>query len=166
MTNKPQSNKLMVLALAALIPAGGCVWGSVLYDRTLEKETIKNIQPGKTSRMNIIEWFGPPTVLANKDDEVLLPPLDTGEEEMRKVSSQVFFKYFLKRHAISEDHVVYYYFNEGEDINGFAIPIPLGATFVSLPATYGDLQLSELWVLVNRKTGKVEDYVYLESKEK
>jgi len=130
MIYKPQHNRLAALALIILIPVGGCIWGSVQYDRTLEKELIKNI--GK----------------------------------MREVDSKVFFKYFLERHPIAEHHVVYYYFNEGEDINGFSIPIPIGTFFVSLPATSGNLQLSELWVLVNRQTEQVEDYVFLEGEEK
>jgi len=166
MIYKPQLNRLAALALIILIPVGGCIWGSVQYDRTLEKELIKNIEPGKTTRKNILEWFGPPEILARNDGVVLLPPLETSQGKMREVDSKVFFKYFLQRHPIAEHHVVYYYFNEGEDINGFSIPIPIGTFFVSLPATSGNLQLSELWVLVNRQTEQVEDYVFLEGEEK
>ena len=83
---------------------------------------------------------------------------------MRKVDSNVFFKYFLQRHALSEHHVVYYYFDEWEKISG--VSIPLGNTLFSLPLTSTDLQFSELWVLVNQKTGRVEDYVFLEAEEK
>lgn len=154
--------KLSLLALAILIP--GCIWGSVQYDRTLGKEAIENIEPGKTTRNNILKWFGPPAILAKKEGAVLLPSLDPDTEKMREVDSKVFFKYFLGRHAISEQHVVYYYFNEGEDINGVSIPI--GNTLLSLPFTSTDLQFSELWVLVNRKTERVEDYVFLEREEK
>lgn len=166
MIYKPQFNKLGVLALIILLPVGGCIWGSVQYDKTLEKETIKNIEPGKTTRKNILEWFGPPEILARKDGVVSLPSFETGPVKMREVDSNVFFKYFLERHPIAEHHAVYYYFNEGEDIYGFSIPIPIGTFFVSLPATSGNLQLSELWVLVNRQTGRVVDYVFLESEEK
>jgi hypothetical protein len=148
--------------LIILIP--GCIWGSVQYDRTLEKEMIKNIEPGTTTRKNILEWFGPPGILAGKEGVVSLPSLDPGQEEMRQVDSKVFFKFFLEKQSISEHHVVYYYFNEWEKING--ISIPLGNTLLSLPLTSTDLQFSELWVLVNRKTGQVEDYVFLEAEEK
>lgn len=162
MTYKSQFNKLGVLALIILIP--GCIWGSVQYDRTLEKEMIGNVEPGTTTRKNILEWFGPPAILARKESTVLLPSLDPNHEEMRKVDSKVFFKYFLEGHAISEHHVVYYYLNEWEKING--VSIPLGNTLLSLPLTSTDLQFSELWILVNRKTGRVEDYVFLEAEEK
>jgi hypothetical protein len=163
---KPQFNRLAVLTLIVLLPVEGCVWGSVQYDRTLEKDVIKKITPGKTTRKNILEWFGPPEILAKKDGWVSLPSLETEHLKMRKVDSKTFFKYFSKKHPISEHHVVYYYFNEGEDINGFSLPIPIGTFFISVPATSGNLQLSELWVLVNRRTGRVEDYIFLESKEK
>lgn len=166
MRYKPQLNKLAVLALISLIPVGGCVWGSVQYDQTLEKEIIKNIEPGRTTRKDILKWFGPPEVLARKDGVVLRPSLETGYGEMREVDSKTFFKYFSGKHSLSEHHVVYFYFNEGEDINGFSLPIPIGTFFISVPATFGNLQLSELWVLVNRQTGQVEDYVFLESREK
>jgi hypothetical protein len=165
MIYKPQLNRLAALALIILIPVGGCIWGSVQYDRTLEKELIKNIEPGKTTRKNILEWFGPPEILARKDGVVLLPPLETGQGKMRQVDSIVFFKYFLERHPIAEQHVVYYYFNEWEKIGGVSIPIP-GLALASLPLTSGNLQSRELWVLVNRKTGRVEDYVFLEGAEK
>ena len=163
MIYKSPSSKLSVLALIILIP--GCIWGSVQYDRTLKKEVIKNIEPGKTTRTNILEWLGPPAILAKREGVTLLPPLDPDPEKMRQVDSNVFFKYFLKRHAISEHHVVYYYFNEWEKIGGVSIPIP-GIALASLPLTSTDLQFSELWVLVNRTTGRVEDYVFLEWEEK
>ena len=156
-------NKLNIIALAFLIP--GCIWGSVQYDRTLEKEVIKGIEPGITTRLNILEWFGPPSILARKEGVVSLPALKTDNEEMREFDSKIFFKYFLKRHSISDHHVVYYYFNEREKIRGVSIPIP-GIALASLPLTSGNLQFSELWVLLNRKTQQVEDYVFLEREEK
>ena len=162
MIYKSQFNKLGVLALIILVP--GCIWGSVQYDRTLEKEMIKNIKPGTTTRANILEWFGPPGIMTGKEGTVSLPSLEAGSGKMRKVDSNVFFKYFLQRHALSEHHVVYYYFDEWEKISG--VSIPLGNTLFSLPLTSTDLQFSELWVLVNRKTGRVEDYVFLEAEEK
>ena len=153
---------LGILALIILIP--GCIWGSVLYDRTLEKEMIKDIEPGITTRMNILEWFGPPAILARKEGVVLFPTLGSDPEKMQEVDSKVFFKYLLEGHTLSDHHVVYDYFNEWEKINGVSIPI--GNTLLSLPLTSTDLQFSELWVLVNRKTGQVEDYVFLEREEK
>ena len=169
MTSKSRLNKLAVLALIALLPAGGCVWGSVEYGRTLEWEKVDHIESGKTTPRNILDWFGPPEVIAKKGTLVPFPSLKTEESEegeIREVDSNIFFKYFSKKHPITEQHVVYYYYNEGEDINGFSIPIPIGTFFISVPATFGDLQLSELWVLVNRKKGQVEDYVFLEGAEK
>jgi hypothetical protein len=155
--------KLSALALTILIP--GCIWGSVQYDLTLKKGVIKNIEPGETTRINILEWFGPPAILAKKEGIASLPSEGQDYEKMRQVDSIVFFKYFLERHTITKQHVVYYYFNEWEKIGGVSIPIP-GLALASLPLTSGNLQSSELWVLVNRKTGRVEDYVFLEGAEK
>ena len=162
MRHNSQCNKLVILAVIMLIP--GCIWGSVQYDRSLGKEPINNIEPGKTTRENILKRFGPPAVLAQKEGTIWLPSLDPSHGKMREVDSKVFFKYFLQRHDLSEHHVVYYYFDEWEKVNGFSIPI--GNTLFSLPLTSTDLQFSQLWVLVNRKTGRVEDYVFLEAEEK
>ncbi|MCG8607847.1 hypothetical protein MJD09_23035 [bacterium] len=148
-----------------LLPAQGCIWGSVQYDRTLRKDVVKKIEPGKTTRQNILKWFGPPEVLAKKDNLISLPILENDHVKMQEVESAIFFDKFSENHSISEHHIVYYYLNEGEDINGFSIPIP-GLTFISVPATFGNLQFSELWVLVNHETGQVEDYVFLEREEK
>jgi hypothetical protein len=158
-----QFSRLSVLALIFLIP--GCIWGSVQYDLTLKKGVIKNIELGKTTRLNILEWFGPPAILAEKEGIASLLSEGQDYEKMRQVDSIVFFKYFLERHTLSEQHVVYYYFNEWEKIGGVSIPIP-GLALASLPLTSGNLQSRELWVLVNRKTGRVEDYVFLEGAEK
>ena len=151
--------------MTVLLPVEGCIWGSVQYDRTLVKNVITKIEPGKTTRKDLQKWLGPPEVLATKDSMISFPTLEGGQVEMKEVDSKVFFKHFLEKHPLSDHHVIYYYLNEGEDINGFAIPIP-GLSFVSVPATFGNLQFSELWVLVNRKTGQVEDYVFLEREEK
>jgi len=161
-----QTKIVATLALIGLLSAQGCIWGSVQYDPTLDKDVIEKIKPGKTTRQDILKWLGPPEVLAKKDDMISLPILKNGDITIQETDSLIFFEKFLRTHSISEHHAVYYYINEGEDINGFAIPIPLGFTFVNLPATFGNLQFTELWVLVNRKTGQVEDYVFLEREEK
>ena len=163
MKHNSQFNKLSILALIILIP--GCIWGSVKYDRTLGKEAVKSIEPKKTTRKNILERFGPPSILARKEGTVWVPSFDPKDEKMREVDSSVYFKYFREKHALSEHHVVYYYFDEWEKINGVSIPIP-GISLASLPLTSGNLQFYELWVLVNRKTEQVEDYVFLEREEK
>ena len=163
---KSQTKPLAALMITFLLPVQGCVWGSVQYDPTLDKEVVKKITPGKTTRKNILKWFGPPEVLARKNKMISLPILEDGTVKIQDVDSTVFFDKFSEKHSISEHHAVYYYFNEEEDINGFAIPIPIGFTFVNLPATFGNLQFSELWVLVNRETEQVEDYIFLEREEK
>lgn len=167
MVFKSQTTRLAICTLIILLPPQGCIWGSVQYDRTLGKDLVKKIEPGKTTRKNILKWFGPPEVLAKKDDMVSLPILENENKDVtiQEVDSMIFFDKFLGKHPISEHHVVYYYLNEGEDINGFAIPIP-GLAFISVPATFGNLQFSELWVLVNNETGQVEDYVFLKREEK
>jgi len=156
-----QFNRVGILTLIILLP--GCIWGSVQYDRTLRKEAIQNIESSNTTRANIQEWFGPPAILAQQEGTVLIPSLDPSHEKTREIDSKIFFKYFLQGHTLSEHHVVYYYSEEWEKINGFFIP--LGNTLLSLPFTSTDIQFSELWVLVNRKTGRVEDYVFLEAEE-
>jgi hypothetical protein len=162
MKYKSRFNRLSAIAFIILLP--GCIWGSVKYDRTLRKEVIKNIELSKTSRKNILEWFGPPAILARQEGTVLIPPLDPTDEQMREIDSKVFFKYFIERHTLTEHHIVYYYFDEWEKINGVSIPI--GNTLLSLPLTSTDLQFNELWVLINRKTKQVEDFVFLEREEK
>ena len=161
MRHNPQFYRVGILALIILLP--GCIWGSVKYDQMLRKEVVKSIESNKTTRKNILERFGPPSILARKEGTVLLPSLDPKDEKIREVNSIVFFKYFLQRHEISEHHAVYYYYDEWEKINGVSIPI--GNTLFSLPLTSTDLQFSELWVLVNRKTEQVEDYMFLEREE-
>jgi len=161
MRHNSQFYRVGILALIILLP--GCIWGSVKYDQMLRKEVVKSIESNKTTRKNILERFGPPSILARKEGTVLLPSLDPKDEKMREVNSIVFFKYFLQRHEISEHHAVYYYYDEWEKINGVSIPI--GNTLFSLPLTSTDLQFSELWVLVNRKTEQVEDYMFLEREE-
>ena len=162
---RSQFRNLVILILSVLLPAEGCIWGSVQYNRTLVKNVIKKIEPGKTTRKDLQKWLGPPEALVTKDSTISLPIVEAGQVKMKEVDSMDFFKHFSGKHTISEHHVVYYYLNEGEDINGFAIPIP-GLSFVSIPATFGNLQFSELWVLVNRETEQVEDYVFLEREEK
>ena len=170
MTVKSQFNKLAILALVILVSAQGCIWGSVQYDQTLGKEVIDRIKPGETTRRNIQQWLGPPKALARKDGKTLLPFLikkqgDTSEGAAREVDSKYLFEPFSANHSISEDHVVYFYFDEREQLKGFSIPLPLGGIPISLPATFGTLQFSKLWILVNHKTGNVEDYVFKEGEE-
>ena len=79
MTFKTRGKKLAVSLLFIFLPIQGCIWGSVQYDRTLEKEVIAKITPGKTTRKEILKWLGPPEVLAQKDDRVSIPTLEDGQ---------------------------------------------------------------------------------------
>jgi len=151
-----------LLAASLLASLSGCIWGSVQYDRTINEETILAIQPGTTTRDQIFHWFGPPTLLALQGETVRRPSSDPNHPEIQKISSHHFLKYFSYSQTATKDHAVYYYFNQERSLIGFIVPV---LRLYSFAVTWGDYHHMELFVLMNRRTGLVEDYLYLERED-
>jgi hypothetical protein len=71
--------------------------------------------------------------------------------EYHEIQADPFFELFSTRHALTEYHRVYYYYDAWNTTTSFVLVLAIYET--------GKTTIDQLWVLVNEKTGLVEDYV-------
>lgn len=144
---------IIIFSLSLLL--SGCyipLWGS--SGTPIETEQLNKIQPGKTTKNEVFEWIGPPiAVLAsNEFYPIRMPPKGARSSIQSSIQSDTFFELFSSQHQFHEYHRVYYFhyvFSRGNIYAG---------VFVTVQTS--KVKFDKLWLLVNEKTGIVEDYKF------
>ncbi len=136
-----------------LICMSGCMVSGVEYiiDEPLNEAQIKEIQRAETTKQEILKWFGPPVAIARQGTTMKIPPPGPTKKGYEEVLSETFFELFSAKHEIIEGHIIYYYYYR--EIKGSFAAIGL------LGTSKKRLVVSKLWILINDKTGIVEDYL-------
>lgn len=143
---------LCLLGCPIPVPMGPLRTGEPIRD----KQVIM-VKPGKTTKKELLEWLGAPMAIAVRDEITVIPSV-TGSlvgslrRGYYKINSDTFFELFSADHELSEYHRVYYYRYVAAKKTGY---FALFAVYES-----GKTMTDNLWVLVNEKTGVVEDYVF------
>lgn len=145
-----------VAAIAALC-LGGCFVARerILAGEPLPGDRIREIRRGTTTKQEILERFGPPAAIARPGTTVVFPPPGLGGRGRAEVPSEVFLELFSSGRAIRDSDVVYYYDASCLKSTGVLIVPLIGGGYHST-----EMAVERLWVLVDGRTGVVEDYVY------
>ncbi len=145
---------LFVSAMIAFFAVGttGCAFisGKYVTEEPFTGEQVKQIRNYYTTKADILGWFGPPVAIARKGTVLKVPPPGPFKRGSREVPAEQFFKLFAESHVLTGDHVVYYY--QDSSLHWADIVIVNGA-FPTTPS----MRVTKLWVLINKKTGIVED---------
>jgi len=134
-----------------ILLAGMNLWGcnirSVEYDLTFDEDEIERIHLGKTTKEEILDWFGPPNAMATKGKSFQFASSSAGIKA-EPISNEILFELFSGKHQLANYHSVYFYSTSGT--SGLDVP------FISNTSA----DINQLWVLVNQESGLVVDYVY------
>lgn len=138
-----------VLLLVACTTLAGCLYASSSSKQeTFSKSAVKKIEPGRTTKEEILKWFGPPLAIAHKGDGDKIITVEN-------VRADTFLELFSAKHPLTESDVVYYYRNVETTSSGGVVVFVV--TENNRSAT------SKLWVLINNRNGIVEDIYTSES---
>ena len=138
--------------LLAGINFWGCAMTSTEYDFTFDKEEIERIHLGKTTKEEILDWFGPPNAMATKGKIFQFVSSSAGSKA-EPPNNEILFELFSGKHQLANHHSVYFYSTSGTS----------GGEVLNMRGTSPDI--NKLWVLVNQESGLVEDYVYRPHKD-
>jgi len=72
---------------------------------------------------------------------------------MEEVDSELIFELFSEKHEIGDHHIIYFYYSIGTHSGGIM-------AFPLLFVGSGSVNIDRLWILINQKTHRVEDYVF------
>ncbi len=150
--------KTRFLLAISLFLLSGCITLFKYSGTEIKAGRVAKIKPGKTLKREALEWFGAPITISAPGEIVVIPKVSTPDKEYRVprratiVESDTFFDLFSPEIDITEYHRVYYfYFSESRELMYFL-----------MVATYDQIntKFDKLWLLINEKTGVVEDYFF------
>ncbi len=150
-----------IVAAAVVVCIGGCL--PALTFRTgkpFVEDTVSAMTPGTTTKTELFERLGAPTAVVARDEvtAIATPPnwaAPFWNESTYNFDANTFFELFPTGRESGEYRRIYYYQHvESHKMNYFMI-----LAIYESGATKSD----RLWVLVNEKTGVVEDYAFRKS---
>jgi hypothetical protein len=149
--------KYATVVLVLLCLSGCClIGGQYLADEPIEKKRVERISPGQTSIREVLTWLGPPAAIARNGKTVIFPPPSPGKSGSLEMNSDAFFELFPPGRALREEEVVYYYdASRKSSLGGLVIMI-----LINFGGQTDRVKVERLWLLVDEKTGTIEDYVY------
>lgn len=140
---------------------------SFTQGRPIADNKVEKIQKGKTTKEEIINWFGVPTTIIKKGDKtktggtaatppspnIALPYFAQGVQgtPTGEISSEQLFSLFSSKNKIKDDDVIYYY--GYTTTKGSSVGLLFFSTSDSHAVT------DKLLILMNEEKGVVEDFI-------
>ena len=122
--------------------------------RPIPDKQVQSIIPGKTTKSDLIEMLGSPSEMVTRDGTIDIPTIIAASHSnpypYYTVRGDTFFTLFPE--ANDSDRVYYYHYSVKWDYP----PVFLLLYY----AEFGKTKSDRLWVLVNEKTGIVQDYAF------
>ncbi len=158
--------RIVILAAVLAVPAalGGCILPLPPYHTgtDIPEQQVKMLQIGKTTKQELFALFGAPMGIAARGEATaILAPTEYRYQatsaiilsrQYYEIQADTMFELFSLRHIFTEyDRVYYYYYAASSGLNAFLL-------FYNSES--GKITRDQLWVLMNEKSGIVEDYVY------
>ncbi len=154
----------------ALLCTMGCVVPTIPLKtgEPIRGDRLATLTPGTTTKQELLEQFGPPTAIVAQHEIAAIPaPLTWNAgppTSFRMIArdyrfqSDTFFELFASGRGIGEYHRIYYY--------DYVVSSKTGYIFLVAFYESGTTEMDRLWVLVNEKSGIVEDYVFKKHSQK
>ncbi len=157
-----RGHRLTAVTVAAVFTAG-CVPAIPLRTGVYLKDSeVAQIAPRRTTKKELFELLGAPMAIVANGETASIPSPTVwrggGIQHggYQEIQADAVFELF-SQHALTEYHRVYYYF--------YAVSQHTAIILVLAVLESSDTDIDKLWVLVNERTGVVEDYVFRKAED-
>ncbi len=153
--------RLMLVVGASVVLSAicltGCMYGRrYIHNEPIGQERIEGFKPGQTTVRDVLTKLGPPAAIARGKRTIIFPLPTINKSSNREMQSDAFFELFSLGRELRDEEVVYYYdASRTSSLGGIVILI-----FLNIGGDTNRIEVDRLWLLVNERTGFVEDYVY------
>ncbi len=152
-----KTGKFVFLMMASLSLTGCCMIGANYRDdEEIGRDRLQTIKCGKTTREDIVTQLGPPIAIARKGKSTMYSAPRRATVRFVDRSSAPFLELFSKDRALRDDEVVYYYRATERNDTSFLLILLL----INIGGSGNEVQTEHLWLLVDEKSGIIEDVVY------
>lgn len=152
-----RTGNFVLLVMASLCLSGCCmVSANYRADEAIGRESVQKIRCGETTRQDIVTRLGPPLVIARKGKDTMYSSPRMSTVRFVKRSSEPFLELFSKNGALRDTEAVYYYRATERNETGLMLILLL----INMGNTVNEVQTEHLWLLIDEKSGIVEDVVY------
>ncbi len=142
--------KVLFIALLMSVLCLGCITSGTM----LSEERISTIVPGKSTKGALLDMLGVPAAIAARDETITLSsyaiigkPLS--EQYTYQLRAETFFALLP---PVDEYSRIYYYY--------YAASLTYPVWYILYFGENGMTRADRLWLLINEKTGIVEDYAF------
>ena len=150
---------LAILAVFFVVLLQGCPSLPIRSGVQLPQETVEQLQPGKTTKAEVLDWFGMPLSIAKKGETLTIFRESAWvagggirPSSYYQVDADTFFELFSAKRKITDRHRIYYYYHS------------VSTKFAIIAIVYNresaHTRKDQLWLLMDEETGIVEDYVF------
>jgi len=145
-------NSWLLVVMVAFFLSGCMGTPGIRSGTPIELEQLEKIQPGKTTKHEVFEWIGPPMSVASRNKFISIPAPFQWDTRiaLSPQSSESWFELFSSGHEFNEYHRVYYFYNARSKKKSVFLVVGQVDNVTT--------DFDKLWILVNEKTGIVEDY--------
>jgi hypothetical protein len=159
------SRVLLSAVLAVFMTTAACgiviVPERTVLDEPFKEDQVKVIRHGMTTKKEILEWFGPPLVVARPGSTVLMPEQELLNALAVTVSSDTLFERFKPGSPPPRSPLLYYYEDQALSWTDFGVIFwfPVYGPEPSIIGPTGNtFKVTKLWVLLDDATGLVVDH--------
>jgi hypothetical protein len=132
---------------------GGCYVGErYLAGEPFSEQAVAGIKQGTMTKRDVLQWFGPPVAIARRGTTMTFPPAGIRKEGWEDIQSDTFFELFPQKDGNADDRIIYYYYAPRLTMNGVVSILIAGGYTRRIVA-------DELWLLIDERTGRIEDFV-------
>lgn len=145
------------IVFVSILLFSGCFVAPYTYTcgQPIKEDKLKKIEAGKTTKEEIIQWFGVPSVVVKKGEKANVTTTQYGASGVIQSIGSSFdelFSLFSSKHKQKDSYIIYYYdYTKTE-----------GATFsiIFFSPSSSRALTDKLLMLIDENTGIVEDYIF------
>ncbi len=131
-----------------------------VLDEPFKEGQVKVIRHGMTTKKEVLEWFGPPLVVARPGSIVPMPEQELLNSLAVKISSDTLFERF-KPDPPPRSPLLYYYEDQALSWTNFGVVLLLpgsGPAPSIIEPVGSKFTVNKLWLLLDDATGRVVDH--------
>lgn len=144
-----KSMRMIVSAVLALLVLSGC---GPKTGRPLSDAQAQALSPGKTTKDEMFAMFGAPTAILGRGEVAVVNAPFKYKQYTYSFSSDTLFELFPAVDRLEEHCRIYYYRHAVSE----KVLLPLLLWF----QVNGRTRTDQLWVLMNERTGAIDDYAF------